>query len=66
MFVYVVPPSMLDVCYLACVGRNALHIFAYVASSLYCFISWILFGSCEILMDHHIMGECYVYAYHKP
>ena len=30
MLIYVVLPSMLDLCYLACVGHNALHIFVRV------------------------------------
>ena len=56
MHLYVVFSSMLDLCYLACVGCIAHHIVVLVVLSLYC----ILIGSCKILVDHHIMGECFV------
>ena len=56
MLVYVVLPSMLDLCYLACVGCIAHYIVVFAVLSLYC----IMIGSCKILVDHHIMGECFV------
>src|SRR3954468_11697183 len=49
-----------------CVCWLAHHVFVFLGLEPLLFLVGILFGSCEGLMDHSVLGEFHAWAFHNP